>query len=270
VIPVALSLALAAALQIGASRTVLTVVVDSRDRAVVDVEADDFVIREAGQPRDVLSARVADYPVVVLIDNGPQASADLDVIKRAALRFITRIGQRPVALGTLGDTPAIVASFEDERAVVLGRLNGIRTATGSQADLVRGMAAAAQAVRAVDVPFSAIVVIAAGVGTPVEGAPTAWLQEILASHAIVSGIVNRAHEPTASIEQFRALAEQTHGQFAAIYSTLSYEIALDHLADQMAGEMMIDYIVPAGAPPKEDVTVGIRLPGLRVKGLGVR
>jgi hypothetical protein len=28
--------------------------------------------------------------------------------------------------------------------------------------------------------------------------------------------------------------------------------------------------VPVGAPPKEDVTVGIRLPGLRVKGLGVR
>jgi hypothetical protein len=154
--------------------------------------------------------------------------------------------------------------------VVLERLSAIAAAPGAPSQVTEGMATAARAIRGLDVPFSAIVIIAAGVGEPVNNAPTEWLQQILGSHAIVSAVVNRARSPATSTEELRTLAEETHGQFTAIYSTLSYEIALDHLADQMAGEMMIDYIVPAGAAPKEDVTVGIRLPGLRVKGLGVR
>ena len=61
-----------------------------------------------------------------------------------------------------------------------------------------------------------------------------------------------------------------HGQFTTIYSRDSYAIALDHLADQMASEMMIDYFVPPDAPPSSDTTVGVRVPGAVVSGLGVR
>ncbi len=51
---------------------------DARGRAIVDIEADDFVVRETGKPREVLSVRVADYPIAVVLDNGPGAGQDFD------------------------------------------------------------------------------------------------------------------------------------------------------------------------------------------------
>src|SRR6188472_895834 len=49
--------------QTGASRVALASVTDPRNRPLVDVGPDDFVIQEAGTPRDILSVRPADYPI---------------------------------------------------------------------------------------------------------------------------------------------------------------------------------------------------------------
>ena len=46
-----LSAAVTPAQQIGASRIALATVVDSRGRPIVDIEPDDFVVREAGRAR---------------------------------------------------------------------------------------------------------------------------------------------------------------------------------------------------------------------------
>ena len=67
----------------------------------------------------------------------------------------------------------------------------------------------------------------------------------------------------------RLVADQTRGQFTAIFSSASYDAALDRLADRLAIELMIQYMVPAG-PKVGDVRVGVRMPGARVVGLGVR
>src|SRR5437773_1671067 len=64
------------AAQTGASRIALAAVTDPRNRPLVDVSADDFVIQEAGTAREVLSVRPADYPIVVLLDTGGEASPD--------------------------------------------------------------------------------------------------------------------------------------------------------------------------------------------------
>ena len=66
-IATSLILALFALVQIGIGRTVLATVLDQRNQPVVDLEVDDFVIRESGRTREVLFARIADYPIVVLV-----------------------------------------------------------------------------------------------------------------------------------------------------------------------------------------------------------
>ena len=66
----------------------------------------------------------------------------------------------------------------------------------------------------------------------------------------------------------RQLADQTRGQYVTIYTPASLSIALDSLADRLATEVMIDYLVPADSAP-HDVRIGIRIPGARVRGLGV-
>jgi len=260
---------LVSAQQIGASRTVLATVMDSRGRSVVDIEADDFVVRETGQLRDVLSVRVADYPLALVLDNGQGAGRDLESIRQAAGRFIGRVGRRPVAVA-LSDPPGLVATFEDDRAIVLQRLQEA-TATSSSEGLFQAIVTAARTLQETGSPFSAIIVVSAA---PVSTVPAEVLAPILESGASVHVVVHRASTPPSqtpgrSSEALQALADETHGQFMTIYAAASYQVALDRLADRLAPELLVEYVVPVGSSHGNDVSVGVRIPGSRVDARGI-
>ena len=250
-------------------RTVLVTVVDRNKAPLVDLDADDFVVRESGQPRDIFSLRIADYPVVVLVDTSAGSRKDAAAVRSAAARFITRVGQRPIAVGTLGSPPRFIAQFSDDRSTVLEQLARLTTDASPDIPFLQAIAGATRVVRETGQPFAAIVVISATPPPPIAGGD-GQLGQILDSRATVYVVANRAGVAPSPVDQLRGLSEQTRGQFTTIYSPDSYAIALDHLADQMASEMMIEFVVPPGAPPSSDATVGVRVPGAVVKGLGVR
>ncbi|HTK28217.1 MAG TPA: hypothetical protein VL309_01605 [Vicinamibacterales bacterium] len=260
------------------SRTVLATVSDMRNRAIVDLGVDDFVVNEGGRAREVLDVHVADYPIVLLVDNGGAALGDWDAIRKAAARFIARIGQRPLVLGTIGDPPALLNTFEDDRSVATARLDALTALTGSDSMVFQAGAAAAEAVRRSGAPFASIVVISASATDasrlPAEG----LLQAMLDSGAIVHVIARReagtslGRGAAHNADLLQSLARRTHGESTTIFSAASYQVALDRLADRLSSEVMIQYIVPADAAAASpgDVKVGVRLPGARVHGLGVR
>ena len=99
---------------------------------------------------------------------------------------------------------------------------------------------------------------------------TELLGQIVDSHATVHVLAHRDPDQLPAGEVLRDVSEQTHGRFTTVYSTASYEIALDRLADQMATEMMVEYLVPTNRSGTADVTLGVTIPGARVVGLGVR
>ena len=260
-------------LQIGASRTALVTVADARGRAIVDLSPDDFVVRENGQPREVLSLRVADYPIVVVLDNGTGARRDFETLRRAAAHFIGRVGQRVVAVAQ-ADPPAMLTTFDDERKTVMERLDRLAVGSSARGRLLEGVVGAARAIRESGSPFSAIVIVTTG---PADNdVPTELVTPILESGAIVHVVSNRErsddrNDRTArSVETMRALTDETHGQFTTIYSAASYQAALDRLADRLATEFMLEYVVPVGSPGANDVRLGVRIPGARVNGLGSR
>jgi hypothetical protein len=259
--------------QIAASRTVLAAVTDARDRRIVDLGSDDFVVREGGASREVLEVHVADYPIAIVVDDSVESAEDFGTIRGAAVRFVGRVGQRPVAIGTMAEPAAIVASFGDERTVVADRLQRLSPSSTGGAMILEGVAGAARAIRATGTPFSAIVVISAATVDASRAVPGDLLAAVLDSGAMVHVVARRTTEAAPAPDQpdtLHALADQTHGQFMTIYSAASYQPALDRLADRLGTEMMIEYIVPAGAPRTNDVKVGVRVPGARVRGLGVR
>ena len=275
VLPLALGLAFASAdspaPQTGASRVALAMVTDPRNRPMVDISADDFVIQEAGATREVLSIRPADYPIVILFDTGAGARDDIETIRKAVERFIERIGQRPVAVGTFGDPPAMIATFDDAHSALGSKIDvAIANPHGSSV-LIRGAVLGGQTIRAVRPLFSAIVIVSA---SPLEDMPETSeevVAPIIDSGAVVHVIANRAGAApgtSRAVSAVRSLAEQTHGEFTSIYSAASYQSALDRLADRLSTEMMVEYLVPNGSKPV-DVRVGVRIPGARVRGLGV-
>jgi hypothetical protein len=265
---------LGASPQIGASRIALATVVDPRNHPIVDVEADDFVVHEGRDEREILSVHVGDYPVVVMLDTGGNARNDLPMMQRAAEQFIARLGQRPVALGTFGDPPAMLTTFEDERTTLKEKLDTLSPAATGASLLLQGAALAADTIRPTGSLFSAIVLLSA---SPIDATPNpdALVQPILNAGAILHVIANRSTRSAADgtglsglATNLRTLVEQTRGQYTPIYTPASYRAALDKVADRMATEIMIEYLVPTESKAN-DVKVGVRIPGARVRGFGV-
>jgi hypothetical protein len=258
--------------QTGASRVALATVTDPRNRPLVDVGADDFVIQEAGTAREVLSVRPADYPIVVLLDNGSEGRADFPLMQAAAAHFIDRIGQRPIALGTVGGTPSMLTTFEDERKTVLAKLGTIAAETSVGSQLLKGVSLAARTIRATGTLFSCVVILSATAADASQDPQDEMLAPIVDSNATLHVIANRPGQTAAGGQRaspaLRALAEQSRGDFTVVYSAASYQAALDHLADRLTSEMMIEYLVPVGSKPN-DVKVGVRIIGAKVRGLGV-
>jgi hypothetical protein len=258
--------------QTGASRIALASVTDPRNRPLVDVSADDFVIQEAGVAREVLSVRPADYPIVVLIDTGNLGAADFPLMQKAAAHFIERIGQRPIALGTFGGPPKLLTTFEDERQTVLAKLNALAVDASAGSLVMQGASVAAKMIRETGALFSCIVVLSAAQADTSQDTPDEMIASVIDSNATLHVIANRPGQTTASGQRsnpaLRALAEQSRGEFTVIYSAASYQAALDRLADRLTGEMMIEYLVPVGSKPI-DVKMGVRIVGARVRGLGV-
>jgi hypothetical protein len=251
---------------------VLASVTDPQNRGFADLGPDDFVLSENGEPREVLAAYPADYPIVVLVDDGADTRADLDAIRPAVSRFLSRAVQRYVALGTLADPPAMLTSFEDERSALLARLDGLAPSTSSVLKPFEAVAAAARAVREGGSPFSAIVVVSAHSIDTEQRQSAPLLPEILDSGAVVHVVSRSAPRagggPGPQADLLRDLAEQTRGNFTTVFSTPSYSIALNNLADRLSTEMIVEYIVPPGRPPGE-LQIGVRIPGAIVRGLKV-
>jgi len=257
--------------QTGASRVALAAVTDARNQALVDVGEDDFVIQEGGASREILSVRPADYPIIVLIDTGDDPRGGFELMRKAVAQFVNRIGQRPVALGTLGTQPAMLTTFDDDRQTVLAGLDALAAEPGAGSLLLEGAALAGKTIKSTGALFSAIVIVSAAPEDASQGTLEEMTAPIVDSGAALHVIANRSAPASGSPaprQPLRALAEQTHGEFTTIYSAASYQSALDRLADRMSSEMMIEYLVPVGSKPN-DVKVGIRMVGARVRGLGV-
>ena len=237
----------------GSGRILLATVVDISGKTQVDFGVDDFLIQEAGDEREVLDVHVADYPIVVLIDDAPQSS-DLGPIKSAIARFIARVGERPVAVGTLS------------KPVRARRLSGRRSRSRARASREYER----EAWQAVDAPGrrsrrAACFKTRARRFLQSSSSPAARSTQESLSRATCCRQSPRAaprcmwsrvkrpswmqRTPSEAMRCricLRVLADQTHGQYTTIFSSASYSTALDRLADKLSAELMIQYLVPAG------------------------
>jgi len=262
----------------GSARTALAIVEDIRSRRqLIDLGADDFVVQEGADAREVLSVRPADYPVVVMIDATVPAD-DLPLVRKAAKRFLERLGtERPVALGSFDGHAHMLAGFDADRSALLAQLEDLAPAPAGDGSAREALQLASATLAATDAPFSAIVMLLAG---PDDDRDAAEGQDAAAAvsargtilHVVAhrSGVTQSSKAAAANRDdELRALAEQSRGQFITIYTAASFEAALTQLAARMTSELMIEYLVPNQSKAAE-VKLGVRVPGARVRGLGVR
>ena len=254
--------------QQAASRLVLTSVTDALNRVVADLGPDDFVITENGEPREVISVYDADYPVVILVDNSAGASGNLTAMREAVASFLDRLNQRFVALGTLADPPALLTSIGDEQSKVLDQLAKVTASTSNVLLPIEAVAAAARMVRDSGSPFAAVVVVSAHSIDAADAQSTRLLPDIFDNNAIVH-VVSRSAASRFGADLLRELADQTRGSFTTVFSAPSYGVALGNVAERLATEMMVEFLVPPAPAVPGEVQVGVKIPGAKVRGLRV-
>jgi hypothetical protein len=267
---------LSAAPQPESSRVVLLTAVDARARVVIDAGPDDFVVEEGGEPRDVLSVHQADYPIVLLLDDASEAREDVEAIREAALRFIGRLGERAVAIGTLTKPTEQLASLSDDRATVIERVRQLKPSASSERGVIQAAAYGATAAKDWGATFVAIVVMtkAEDATDAVRDDVTSTLMTAFVDSGAVAHVVALAPstpgrpEITGAGGLLRELADATHGQYTRIFSSASYSAALDRLADALAAELMVEYLVPARSTGGA-LRVGIKAPGVRIQSLTI-
>jgi hypothetical protein len=248
------------------SRFALAIVSDPRGKALVDIDADDFVVQEGNADREILDVRIADYPVVLVLDNGREGAADFEAIKAAMVRFLERMGPRPMAIVTTAGGPHLIATFEDDRETLRQRIDAVEESS-DPGQVMHAAALAGQTIGATGALFSAIVIASASPAEAVGPAAEALIAPIVDSRAVVHIVADdRRVAPTGPF--LRALSQQTHGDFTAVYAAPSYTPAIERLVTRMTTELMVEYIVPVGSKAS-DPKIGVKIPGARVRGLGV-
>jgi hypothetical protein len=259
--------AVSAQQQLLSSRTLLAVVA-AGNRAIVDLGIDDFVVDEAGAAREVVDVHVADYPIVLLLDtSGPPAG--LDAIREAAARFVGRVGERDLAI--VGLTNMMITALGDDRAKALADLKSIHADGDAPIVPLETIARAVRLVQEAEAPFSTIVLLSSRALDAPEAGAGEFLKPVLASRIPVNVIALRpaAAAAEAALDFLRDVANLTRGQYTTIYSPASFAIALERVADRLATELMIQFLVPPGSAAGGEVRVGVKVPGARVTGLGV-
>jgi hypothetical protein len=246
------------------SRLLLVSLIDPNGRPLLDADVDDVVIRDGGHLRDALSVRLADYPIALVVNNGRGADRDLEPIRRATLRFVERVGHRPIALTTT-NPPRVAATFDHGRAFVIEQLDKLRK--GGSTDLFQAMMTAARAVQDTGAPSTAIIVVTAD---PVGIVPADFQTTMFNSRAKVHIVTqqkasNRNREIRQSaVDTLVALVDETHGQLITIHSPDLYQSAMDRLANLLATELMVEYLVPSGESGGKDVRLGLRISGAKI------
>src|SRR5262249_13111884 len=162
--------------------------------------------------------------------------------------------------GTLGGTPVLLASLDEEREAVAAKLAAIEGPHNAPSALLAGAALAADAIRKTGALFAAIVVLSSATLDASQVPLDPMIASIIDSNAILHVVANRAVQATGgggsrAAAAIRALAEQSRGEYTTIYSAASFQSALDGLADRLSSELMIEYIVPVGSKPN-DVKLG--------------
>lgn len=250
-------------------------VVDDKGNAAPGLTAGDFAVREDGAAREVLAAGPAtdSLDIMLIVDDSQAATATIPYLRDGLSKFIDRMqGKAKIGLVTIGERPTSVVEYTTDVAALKKGVNRIFARPGSGAYLLEG-------VREVSRGFK----MREGIKRPViialtvEGVEFSNLQyervleELRASGAAFHALAIGTPAPLVSDElrnRGLLLAEGTK-ETGGRRDQLLTPMAIEDRLQQVAGELLTQYVVTYGRPdkliPPEKVQVTTTKPGLTAR-----
>jgi VWFA-related protein len=249
-------------------------VLDSKGAPVTGLTAADFVVREDGTAREVLSARIADEPlqVALLIDDSQAASNATSELREGLTAFLERMhGKGEVALITIGERPTVLAPYTKDTEELKQRVGRIFPRTGAGAYLLDAILDASRALARRDATRGVILAVT------FEGVDYSnrqyqqVLDELKKSGAALHVIAVGTPSSSLSDEQRNrgmVIAEgtsRTGGRRDQVLAVSGLPEKLKQAADELINQYVVTYTRPEMLIPPEKVEVTTKRPNLTVR-----
>jgi VWFA-related protein len=262
-------------------RAIYVSVVNRDGVPATDLTARDFVVREDGVAREVLSVREAAEPVTLalVVDNSQAAASVIPDVRTALRAFVERMGgHNPMAVTTIADRPTILQDYTLVVPQLVRAVGRIFPVPGSGAFLLDALSEVANGFSKRDFERGVIVVITTE-GTefsdPNEQQVLPKLRQSGAAlHAFVltsqAGPDMRSSEARSRAIVLDAGPRETGGRRVDLLSSMSMDAALQKLANQLSHEYLVTYSRPESLIPPEKISVAVTRPELEALGTPVR
>ena len=259
-----------------ASKTaqIYAAVVDSKGSAVSGLTAKDFAIREDGVAREVLRAEPATEPldVMLLVDDSQAATAAIPFLRDGLKKFVDRMqGKARIGLVTIGERPTSLVEYTTDAAALHKAINRIFARPGGGAYLLEGVRDVSRGLQKREGARPVIVALT------VEGIEFSNLQydrvmdDLRPSGATFHALAIGTPAATVSDElrnRGLLLSEGTK-ETGGRYDQLLSPMAIEERLQQLAGELLNQYVVTYGRPetliPPEKIQVTATKPGLTAR-----
>ena len=269
----ALAAVLAAAVTLHAQadeRVIYTSVVDKDGAPVLDLGIKDFIVREDGQAREILSVARDNDPlqIALLVDNSVSMRPRLAVLRKAVAAFIesTRDDVQ-LALITLAERPTILVGYTTDRAALRKAAENMFAYEAANY-LLDGISETSQGLAKRTMWRSAIAVIT-GIGPEMSYQQYTevlrFFREGGASLHVLqlgSGIGAQGREIVVSKG-----TSETGGRFEEVLVPTQLELKSRQLATELSNQYRVTYARPSRLVPPSKTEVSARRSELRARGM---
>jgi VWFA-related protein len=272
----ALAAVLAAAVTLDAQadeRVIYTSVVDKDGAPVLDLGIKDFIVREDGQAREILSVARDNDPlqIALLVDNSVAMRPRISLLRKAVAAFIesTRDDVQ-LALITLAERPTILVGYTTDRAALRKAAENMFAYEAANY-LLDGISETSQGLAKRTMWRSAIAVIT-GIGPEMSYRQYTevlrFFREGGASLHVLqmgSGIGAQGREIVVNKG-----TSETGGRFEEVLVPTRLELKSRQLATELSNQYRVTYARPSRLVPPSKTEVSARRSDLRARGMLVK
>lgn len=274
-------------------RVMYASVVDDKGSPVMNVTAKDLIVREDGQPREILRVAKDDDPmqVALLVDNSISMRDQLSDLRKSIATFVADL--RPgvqVALLTLAERPTIVVNYTADRAALQKGVDRI-VAYEAANYVIDGIAEAAEGLLKRTAARSVMVVVT-GQGPelsyrhysdalrPLRESGAA-LHAIMVTAPNVKGILNAVEHGNPGDSGggiggvgrdivLGRMTKETGGRYEEVLSMSALTAKLEQLSAEISNQYRVTFARPQRLIPPKNTVISARQPNQHARGMLIK
>jgi VWFA-related protein len=254
-------------------RTIYASVVTSRGEPVLDLGVKDFVVREDGQAREILSVARDNDPlqIALLADNSNDMRTHVPDLRKALGTFVDAVREGvPIALITLAERPTIAVGYTTDRGALHKAVDKLFAFQAGNY-LLDGIAETSQGLAKRTLWRSAIVVISGSGQEYSYRQYTEVLRFFREGGASLSAVILGTGNTNAGREIVLSRGSlETGGRYENIISPTALELKARQVAVEVSNQYRVTYARPARLIPPKQTEVSVKRQDLKARGMPMK